>query len=52
MNEVWKELGVCLVGKLSCNWLIMLVTLVTPISSHMEDKNSVFTVSNEDMIFK
>ena len=38
-------------GKLSCNWLIMLVTMATPISSHVKDKNSIFTVCDEDMIF-
>ena len=29
----------------------MLVTMVTPISSHVKDKNSIFTRRNEDMIF-
>ena len=29
----------------------MLVTMVTPISSHMKDKNSIFTARDEDMIF-
>ena len=38
-------------GKLSCNWQIMLVTMVTPISSHVKDKNSIFTARNEDVIF-
>ena len=38
-------------GKLSCHWLIMLVTMATPISSHMKDKNSIFTARDEDMIF-
>ena len=38
-------------GKLSCNWLIMLVTMATPISSHVEEKNSIFTARDEDMIF-
>ena len=37
--------------KLSCNWLIMLVTMATPIPSHVKDKNSIFTARNEDMIF-
>ena len=37
--------------KLSCNWLIMLVTMATPISSHVKDKNSIFTARDEDMIF-
>ena len=38
-------------GKLSCNWLIMLVTMATPISSHVKDKNCIFTARDEDMIF-
>ena len=29
----------------------MLVTMATPISSHMKDKNSIFTVRDEDMNF-
>ena len=37
--------------KLSCNWLIMLVTMATPISSHVRDKNGIFTAHDEDMIF-
>ena len=35
--------------KLDCNWSIMLVTMATPISSHMKDKNSMFTARDEDM---
>ena len=31
--------------------MIMLVTMATPISSHVKDKNSTFTVCDEDMIF-
>ena len=38
-------------GNLSCNWLIMLVTMAIPISSHVKDKNSIFTARDEDMIF-
>ena len=37
-------------GKLSCNWLIMLVTMVTPISSHMKDKNSIFTARDDFLV--
>ena len=51
VNEISKELATSLSGKLSCNWLIMLVIMATPISSHVKDKNSVFTARNEDMIF-
>ena len=29
----------------------MLVTMATPIFSHVKDKNSIFTVHDEDMIF-
>ena len=29
----------------------MFVTMVTPISSHVKDKNSIFTAYDEDMIF-
>ena len=29
----------------------MLVTMATPISSHVKDKNGVFTAHDEDMIF-
>ena len=38
-------------GKLSCNWLIMVVTMATPISWHVKDKNSIFNARDEDMIF-
>ena len=34
------------------NWLIMLVTVVTLISSHVKDKNSIFTAHDEYMIFQ
>ena len=50
-NEISKEPAARLSGKLSCNWLIMLVTMATPISSHMKAKNSIFTARDEDMIF-
>ena len=29
----------------------MLITMATPISSHVKDKNSIFTVRYEDMNF-
>ena len=50
-NEISKEPAARLSGKLSCNWLIMLVTMATPISLHVKDKNCIFTASDEDMIF-
>ena len=51
VNEISKEPAARLSGKLSCDWLIMLVTMATPISSHVKDKNSIFTARDEDMIF-
>ena len=36
VNEISKEQAARLSGKLSCNWLIMLVTMATPISSHVK----------------
>ena len=52
VNEISKEPAARLSGKLSCNWQIMLVTMATPISSHMKDKNSIFTARDEDMSFQ
>ena len=37
--------------KLAFYWLIVLVTMTTPISSRVKDKNDMFTASGEDMIF-
>ena len=51
VNEISKEPATRLSRKPSCNWLIMLVTMATPISSHVKDKNSIFTARDEDMIF-
>ena len=51
VNEISKEPAARLSGKLSCNWLIMLVTMATPMSSHVKDKNNIFTARDEDMIF-
>ena len=51
VNEMSKELAARLSGKLSCSWLVMLVTMATPISSHVKDKNSIFTAHDEDMTF-
>ena len=51
VNEISKEPAARPSGKLSCNWLIMLVTMATPISSHVKYKNSIFTARDEDMIF-
>ena len=51
VTEISKEPAALLSWKLSCNWLIMLVTMATPISSRVKDKNSMFTARDEDMIF-
>ena len=51
MDEISKETAARVSGKLSCNWLIMLVTMAIPISSHVNEKNSIFTARGEDMTF-
>jgi len=38
----------CTSRKLSCSWLIMVVTMVTPIFSNMKDENNIFTACDED----
>ena len=50
-DEISKEPSARLRGKLSCEWLIVVVTMATPISLHVKDKNSIFTARDEDMIF-
>ena len=40
MNKISNQLTARLSEKLCCNWAIMLVTMVTPISSHVKDKVS------------
>ena len=48
VNEVSNQKPTArLSEKLYCNWVIMLVTMATPISSHMKDKNSIFTARGE-----
>ena len=44
VNEISKEPAARLNGKLSFNWLIMLVTMATP--------NSIFAARDENMTFK
>ena len=51
MNEISNQLTTRLSEKFYCNRVIMLVTMVTPIYSHVKDKNSIFTARGEDMIF-
>ena len=51
VNEILKEPAARLSGKLSCDWLIMLITIATPLFSHLKDKNSIFTAHHKDMIF-
>ena len=48
VSEISKEPTAGLNRKLSCNWLIMLEAMATPISSQVKDKNCIFT---EDMTF-
>ena len=48
-NEAQKYLT--MKRKLAFYWLIVLVTMTTPISSHVKDKNDMFTARGEDMIF-
>ena len=38
--------------ELAFYWLIVLVTVTTPISSHVKYKNDMFTVRGEDMMFQ
>ena len=51
VKGISKEPAARLSGKLSRNWLIMLVTMATPISPHVKDKNGIFTARDEEMIF-
>ena len=52
MNVISNRLNARSREKLYCKWVIMLVTMVTPISSNVKDKNSIFTAfGDEDMIF-
>ena len=53
MNEISNQPTVQLSEKLCCNWGIMLVmvTMATPVSSHVKDKTIIFTASGKDMIF-
>ena len=37
--------------KLAFYWLIVLVTMTTPTSSHVKDKNDMFPARGEDTIF-
>ena len=38
-------------GKLDLYWLIVLVTMTTPTSSRVKDKNNIFTVRGEEKVF-
>ena len=38
-------------GKFAFYWLIVLVIMMTPISSHVKDKNNIFTARGEDVKF-
>ena len=50
MNEISNQPTARLSEKLYCNWIIMLVTMVIPISSHVKDKNSIFTVRGDFLV--
>ena len=51
VSEISKEPAARLSGKLPCNWLLILVTMAKPVSSHVKDRNSIFTARDEDMMF-
>ena len=50
MNEISNQPTARLSEKLYCNWIIMLVTMVTPISSRVKDKNSIFTARGDFLV--
>ena len=51
MNEISNRRIARLSKKLYYNWVIMLETMATPVSSRVKDKNSILTTRGEDMIF-
>ena len=51
MNKISNKPTARLSERLYCNWVILLVTMATPISSHVKDNNSIFTARGEDIIF-
>ena len=50
VNKILKEPAMRLSRKLSCNWLIMLVAMVTSKSSYVKYKNNIFTVQRKILI--
>ena len=50
MNEISNQPTTRLREKLYCNWIIMLVTMVIPISSHVKDKNSIVTARGDFLV--
>ena len=48
VNEISNQPTVRLSEKLYRNWVIMLVTMATPIFSHVKDKNSIYSARGED----
>ena len=50
-EDISKEPAAHLSVKLSCNWLIFVVTMATLVSSHPKVKNNIFTARDEGMIF-
>ena len=51
VNEFSNQPTARLSEKLYFNWVIILVTMATPISSQVKDRSSIFTARGEDMIF-
>ena len=49
-NYIKAQKYLTMEGKLAFYWLVVLVTITTPIFSHVKDKNDMFTVCGEDMI--
>ena len=51
MNYIKAQKYLTMKRKLAFYWLIVFVTMRTPIFSHLKDKNDMFTACGEDMIF-
>ena len=50
-NYIKAQTYLTIKRKLAFYWLIVLVTMTTPISSYVKDKNDMFTAHGEDMNF-
>ena len=52
VTKMWRNSDIKLLRRnKDNNRLIRLVTMATPLSSHVKDKNSIFKAVDEDMIF-